>query len=249
MSTLTGAYAVDALPDSEREQFERHLASCQDCATEVDELRETAARLGADATTTPPETLKQRVLDEITRTRQLPPRTQQPQLKKIAPLRRQSWFTRLAVAAAIIGIAAAGALGGITWNTQQQLADLTEQIARDGDQSSTMTQVLQAPDARILRTSSDGSQATTVASRQQGKAVFLSRNMPAPPPNRVYQLWFIGGTGPTSAGLLTHESGDRTAPAVAAMPTDTAKMALTVEPRGGSPQPTTNPIMMIDIPT
>ncbi|MBU2075761.1 MAG: zf-HC2 domain-containing protein, partial [Actinobacteria bacterium] len=37
---LSGAYAVDALDDIERAQFERHLVECAECRAEVDSLRE-----------------------------------------------------------------------------------------------------------------------------------------------------------------------------------------------------------------
>ena len=42
---LTGSYALDALPDPEQEEFERHLQHCPSCEAEVRGLRETAARL------------------------------------------------------------------------------------------------------------------------------------------------------------------------------------------------------------
>ena len=35
---LSGAYAVDAVDDIERAEFERHLATCADCREEVAEL-------------------------------------------------------------------------------------------------------------------------------------------------------------------------------------------------------------------
>ena len=42
---LSGAYAIDALDDIERAQFERHLAECAECRDEVDSLREAAGLL------------------------------------------------------------------------------------------------------------------------------------------------------------------------------------------------------------
>ena len=42
---LSGAYAVDALDDIERAQFERHLAECAECRAEVDSLREAGGLL------------------------------------------------------------------------------------------------------------------------------------------------------------------------------------------------------------
>ncbi|MFP4149023.1 MAG: RskA family anti-sigma factor, partial [Nitriliruptoraceae bacterium] len=70
LHTLTGAYAVDALDDTERAVFEAHLEVCLPCAQEVRELQETAARLGGAAVAAVPSDLKARVLAEIDATRQ-----------------------------------------------------------------------------------------------------------------------------------------------------------------------------------
>ena len=45
LHVLTGSYALDALPDPERAEFERHLQHCPSCDAEVRGLRETAARI------------------------------------------------------------------------------------------------------------------------------------------------------------------------------------------------------------
>ncbi|MGW4275741.1 RskA family anti-sigma factor, partial [Streptomyces seoulensis] len=45
LHSMTGAYALHALPDDERAAFERHLAGCASCAQEVAEFAATAARL------------------------------------------------------------------------------------------------------------------------------------------------------------------------------------------------------------
>ncbi len=42
---LSGAYALDALDDSERAEFERHLAVCSSCRLEVAGLVEAAGSL------------------------------------------------------------------------------------------------------------------------------------------------------------------------------------------------------------
>ena len=51
---LSGAYAVDALDDTERVRFEEHLARCAECRAEVDSLRAAAAELSAGAEVAPP---------------------------------------------------------------------------------------------------------------------------------------------------------------------------------------------------
>ena len=73
LHTLTGAYAADALSETERLAFERHLDACPACDQEVRELTETAARLGSAVALPPPAALWDRVRAEAAATRQLPP--------------------------------------------------------------------------------------------------------------------------------------------------------------------------------
>ena len=53
---LSGAYAIDALDDIERAQFERHLAKCAECRAEVESLREASAMLAETTAVEPPPT-------------------------------------------------------------------------------------------------------------------------------------------------------------------------------------------------
>jgi anti-sigma-K factor RskA len=85
LHTLTGAYALDAVSDVDRAEFERHLGECVACRQEVAELRATGARLAAAAAVDPPPGLKLVVLADVARTRQLPPRVAGPR----GPARRR----------------------------------------------------------------------------------------------------------------------------------------------------------------
>ena len=53
---LSGAYAISALDDIERAQFERHLAKCAECRAEVESLREASAMLAETTAVEPPPT-------------------------------------------------------------------------------------------------------------------------------------------------------------------------------------------------
>src|SRR4051812_49041418 len=72
--TLVGAYALDALSEFERRQFEAHLGECETCAQEVRGLSETTARLGSAVAQRPPLGMRERVLAEVSQVRQVPPR-------------------------------------------------------------------------------------------------------------------------------------------------------------------------------
>ena len=246
MSTLTGAYAVNALTEDEREEFERHLAQCPSCAQEVLELRETAARIGAATATEPPEELKQRVLSEIRRTRQLPPPAGNGPHPAAAPRKRNTWGTRLALAAAVGGIALAGAFGAIALRNHNDMQDMQRQLAEGQQRGTEMAAVMAAPDAKMHTTDGTGMNATAVMSQNMGQSVFLGSTEQNPPPEHVYQLWFIGDYGYQSAGLLTEGQHGRMEPMIAPLPEGTGAMGVTVEPRGGSPQPTTTPILQMD---
>ncbi len=64
----------------------------------------------------------------------------------------------------------------------------------------------------------------------------------------MYQLWLIGSTKTTSAGLLPPAQAGRTAPVLASGVVQGDKLGLTVEPAPGSAQPTTTPILALPLP-
>ncbi|WP_343899698.1 zf-HC2 domain-containing protein, partial [Nocardioides aquaticus] len=70
---LSGAYAIDALDDAERAQFEQHLALCGECRAEVAGLQEAGAELAATTMATPSAALRARVLADVAQVRPLPP--------------------------------------------------------------------------------------------------------------------------------------------------------------------------------
>src|SRR5690242_21711227 len=112
MHLLTGAYALDALNDVERAEFERHLRSCGSCSAEVIELQEAAAGLADRVEVPPPSQLKAAVLAEVTRTRQISPTER-------VHLRRPSLRRVLSTAVAAVVIAVTAGLGGVAWQAHE----------------------------------------------------------------------------------------------------------------------------------
>jgi anti-sigma-K factor RskA len=239
LHTLTGAYAANALPAEERALFERHLRECADCAEEVRQLQEVTARLGAATAAAPPAELRQRVMAQIAGTPQM-----QPPLAIRADDRagrRRSTLPRwLVAAAACLALALAG-LGGYTINLYQNFQD-SQQVAEQ------VTSVLTAPDAETATATSDsGPRGTVVISRQQGQLVFLPADLAAVPEDRTYQVWLLGAGNPVSAGLLGRDD-DPTRPVVAPLRGDPDAVGVTIEPAGGSIQPTMEPLLVVPLP-
>lgn len=235
--TLTGAYALDAVDDVERRRFERHMLDCPDCGHEVDELRATAAVLGQAVAEQPPEPLRQRVLAEIARTRQDPPGVREPR-------RTQHWPLRLTAAAAVLSLLAAVGLGITAVHAQHQLGAARSQLSQVELHEAPVASVLAEPDARsVSGTATGGGNATALVSHRLNQAVLVVSGMPNPPSGRVYQVWVMGPHLPRSAGF---EPGS--APLVVNGLAGAEQIGITVEPEGGSPEPTTNPIMTLTLP-
>jgi Anti-sigma-K factor rskA/Putative zinc-finger len=241
---LSGAYALDALDDAERDRFERHLRRCPSCAEDVRQMTSTATALAMAMTAEPPPGLKQRVLAAAQATPQLPPLPEAAAAKRRRGrhVTRSAWFPRLALGVAAVGVAAAVVLAVVTVSTQDRLD--TAQA-----QNQAIAAVLAAPDAQIATaTSSAGGNATVVLSYAQQKMIFTSSGFPRLPNAKVYELWLLS-TGPArSAGLLPEPADGKTAPVLASGLTSADKVGVTVEPAGGTSSPTTTPILVMTLP-
>jgi anti-sigma-K factor RskA len=237
---LADAYALDALDDSQRIRFERHLRTCPACADDVRRYTEVAAALAMAVAAEPPPGLRDRVLTATAVTRQLPPVVAERRRRPSLP--RSSWVPRLATAGAVAGIAAAVTLAVVQVSTQDRL-----NTAQAENQA--IAAVLAAPDAQITSaTSSVGGTATVVLSYSEQKIVFTSSGLPALPSSEVYELWLIGPVHARSAGLLSEASDGKTSPVLASGLQTDDKVGVTVEPAGGTSSPTTTPILAMTLP-
>ncbi|HUP98974.1 MAG TPA: anti-sigma factor [Aeromicrobium sp.] len=225
LHSLSAAYALDALDDIERARFEKHLAACGECREEVAGLSEAASQLSHPLATLPPPDLRDRVLADAARVRPLAPRTAVTASRRIPRL--------VAAAAVVIGLA--GGATAVIWQTGQQAQQVQVTLAdriRNADDAQTWTRSLPS-----------GARATLVRSESVGKAVIRTSGLRPAPAGKVYQLWLQEPTGLVSAGLFS--AGD----SEVVLRGDAAQAlgaGLTVEPSGGSPAPTTTPLVFVD---
>ena len=238
---LSGAYAVDALDAAERVRFEAHLRTCADCRAEVDELREAAALLGLDDEVAPPPALRDDVLAGIERIRPLPPLTrQEPGGATVLPLRRRLPLGRrmpllVAAAAAVVLLLGAGLAVVRPWTDDRSAAPTAAE------------RILAAADAtRVEKSFPDGSRATVVLSRSQGKALIRTRGMAPAPSGKVYELWLQTPAGAMVPAGLMPDRPDTTY-VLNGDASQATGVGITVEPDGGSPQPTSPPLALFDL--
>jgi anti-sigma-K factor RskA len=216
---LSGAYAVDALDDIERAQFERHLVECAECRAEVDSLREGAAMLADVAPVAPPAALRDRILAEVATVRPLP-----PQVVEVRPRRRR--FPALVAAAAAVvtlGVGAPIAYQALSSDTPSVDVSATERVLRAADTE------------KYVQRFDDGSKATVYRSKALGQAVIVTEGMADPGEGKVYELWLDHDGEMVAAGFMPKGpdntvllSGDAAA---------AEGVGITVEPEGGSDEP------------
>ncbi|MGF0315865.1 anti-sigma factor [Nocardia fluminea] len=224
-------YAIDALDPPQRQALEEWLeAAGPDRMAEfqaiVHRIQETMADLTVFDAVPPPARLESALMRALDRYD-----------TQAHPLRRRGaagkrWHIRwlTVAAAAIVAVGAGVGIGVVIERTN------------DGQGAVTAQQVLDQPDSRESSVSITGGGAMTVyESKSLGAAAVSFEDMPALPVDRAYQLWLIHAGTPRSVAVMDGPASVVTAVDVA----DT--LAVTVEPAGGSPGPTTSPIVSMTV--
>jgi anti-sigma-K factor RskA len=259
LHTLTGSYAVDALPPDELDEFERHLTHCGSCASEVRGLRETAARLALAVAEQPPAQMRAQVLAAAERTRQLPPITSDRPSRgaprsirsaRSARAARRVWIPRISVVAAAASVALAVVFGVSQSNTQSRLSSLENQLSAARVHNQQVDSVLAQDDLRLVSNkTSVGGSVSAIVSPSVARLVVVTSGLPALPAGKVYELWLLGPSVAQPSGLLTTAEHGRTVPVVATGYVKGYKLGITVEPAGGTLKPTTTPIVAMPLST
>lgn len=233
--TLSGAYALDALEPQEAAEFHDHLQACQACRDEVRELRKAAARMAELDAIAPPPELKRRVLDAVDRTPQQPPARPAegtpPVVSAVEPGPRR-WMPRLLAAAAAVLV-----IGGGLWAVDDLRTDPEPAL------TTAAQQVFGAEDVRTVTVeTANGGKLKVAVSPERNEMAVDTRELPELDDEHVYQIWAVHGTEMTSAAVLE----DIDDGAAMGMPGEDTQVAFTIEPLGGSEEPTTDPIVVVD---
>ncbi len=225
LGALAAPYALDAMSDTERADVDRRVAAAppavaQAFSDEVRKVREAMAVVSASTATEPPPHLRERLLAEVGGGRSEPVRRLRP---------RPTRWQKTALAAAAVLVIGLGAVGvGLAM--------------RPGEKPSTAEQVFAAPDVRTVSGEiPGGGTATVVFSREKDAGVLVMNNVTPPQPGTVYQMWLVDADGPHPAGTMDPQSVAPSTTAVLPDLGDSSTLAFTVEPPGGSAEPTSAP--------
>jgi anti-sigma-K factor RskA len=254
LHTLVGAYVMDALPETERTGFERHLVGCEQCREDVRGLREATAALSCAVADPPSASVRERTLAAAARLRQLPPvlpgdqshgRDQpgsQPAPARLARLVLRDWRTRSVAAAAAAVLVAAVVLFGLHMTSMQDRLSLAEQHDHD------IAVVIGAADATTLTAKvTTGGTATVVMSHRNRALVVITHGLAALPSSQGYEVWLMNSSGDRPAGMLPPPRAGMTDPMVVRSLRQGDRLGLTVEPSGGTRQPTSAPVVLVSL--
>lgn len=223
-----GAYALGIAEEPERSEIARHLArTCPTCTRGVQEALELTAAVSATVKMSdPPRQLRDRVVSMVA--------PQRVASQRVSPQRKKARWWEHALLPWTVAAALALALVVVIWPGGARPAA-----------SSKLEQALTILSDPALKNASFGqpsARGRVFVSPERG-VVFVATNLPPLNPGKTFELWLIPPAGkPVPAGTFRSESNSVVY--VRPGPADQAgAVAVTVEPDGGSPQPTTTPFI------
>ncbi len=235
------SYALGVLEGEERAALEAHLASaCPVCVPAVEEARWLVAQLAYLAPDAqPPESLRRNLLGAV----------------RVPEARRaRAWFPIWAWVGSAALIAFAVFSLWQAHRMQNQLAELTARLKAGEAQRQKLAEERAIAERTNLILSDPASRLVTLQTKigPQVHAFCHPKlgiiSVPMPASNRTYQLWLVmkdKNAKPMSAAMFRPDDSGKVMLMVPAMPADmdsTAALAISEEPSGGSPQPTSAPI-------
>jgi anti-sigma-K factor RskA len=237
------AYALDALDFKERDEFEALLAQSIDAQRDVAELKEVVSLLAfAAPAATPPASLRDRVLREAEQVRPIAA-AHKPNGKRLGIL-----FPYLALAASITAAVVLGGRYIAERDAHASLAAVSDSLRQALRSRDVIIGALLAPEVETVKLSTTGTppSARMYWNRTSGQVILAAFQLPPAPAGRTYQLWGIAkGSAPVSLGTFnTLPSGEGRHIGTAPGSLTIAVGAVTEEPAGGSPQPTSTPFLV-----
>jgi anti-sigma-K factor RskA len=233
-------FALGTLEGSEREEIQKLLdQGDQECSRGVAEARAVVAELSyAAPQAAPPARLRKNLMAAVA-----------------GPRTARGWIPYLAWAAAagmlifaVLTTQRARRLEAELADVRQRYAQLSaehQQILAETETYRRVLAIVSAPGTRSVSLSAQQSPQLQAYWNEPLGLVLAGQNVPLPAPDRTLQLWIIPAQGnPIDAGIFRPDASGRAlyiaSPGVSIA--QAAALAITDEPAGGQPQPTTTPI-------
>ncbi len=226
---LKDAFVLGALPEEERRELEEYLAAHPERQAEIEELGAVAGLLALSPREQEPSPELRRSIMEVVETE-----AQRPRARSGSVLARMREF--LGIRDLALGAAALLVIGLFSWNMllQGEMRDLQSRI-QGSQEEGRMVALEGSGPARQAR--------AEVMILEDHRAVLMAEDMPPVPEDKTFQIWVIENDVPRPSGVFEVRE-DRAAIVVENRVDGADAIAVTVEPEGGSPRPTTEPMLV-----
>jgi len=230
------AYALGALDVDDIAALEAHLERCASCRTELAEYRTVSeALLTAIPPVQPPAALRKQLQGQL------------PSARKKSRLQFTWNFSRLAGGLAVI------ALLVLNFSSLQQIRKIQSQQAElmnQMDDAQVALAMLSYPGVERLSVDGENLAGSLLLDNDRNIAALIVWNMPQLQENQTYQIWLIDPQGGrVGAGIFSPQSGQAYTTQVISSDdgfTHFVGIGVTVEPEGGSDQPTGQRVLKVD---
>lgn len=213
------AYLLGALEPGEAAAIEQHLAGCEECRAELEWLQPAVQVLPESVERVePPAELRARIMGEI--------EADGVGAAKSSPARRRG--RRLS-----FGLRPAAALAALALLVAMVAGYAIRDDNGGGGSEDTTVKVGEAPGVTVEMV------------REGDSGTLRLANLRPLPPDKVLQAWVRRGERIESAKTLFVPNPDGTATAVIDQMNGVSAVMVTAEPRGGSEQPTSEPIVNV----
>ncbi|EMY32256.1 hypothetical protein D477_021093, partial [Arthrobacter crystallopoietes BAB-32] len=140
-------------------------------------------------------------------------------------------------------------LAGWAFGQSAERGRLEEQLAQAQQTQATMLGILTAADAQVATARmEDGAVVTLAYAPSLNQAAVTAHGLPELPDDQTYELWLQHDDQMVPAGLMP--AGEAGAPMMKLLEGQlegASAFGITVEPAGGSPAPTTEPLMVQEL--
>lgn len=250
-------YALDALTEEERELVEKYLTEHPEARQQIEEMENAAAALPYGvAAVEPPRRVKEALMARVASDSEARASVRAPRQLPRRATRFENLFRTFSFVTAAIAIIWVIILNVQVLRLRNEISALNDRVAAQSESlNQIITNLPQTNPSNVITVSLKGTEAQPqaqgqlIANPESQSAVLVISGLPKLEPGKTYQVWLIDGGGPVSAGLLrVDENGQGVFIVTSKESIGSFKtLGISVEPDGGSPQPTGDIVVLSDI--
>lgn len=243
-SGILELYASGSLSESENNEVEKLIKKNPEIRTELEKIQKTIYLSANYSLKTPHDRVKSKIFHKIKNTKSQPADDSKPG-------RNYSYLIAASIAFLLLSLAT----NFFLWNKLNQAKN---EIAVLSDQKKIIVQEYESVNRKLDKVSSDmeimkdrgykmvdlkglekspGSNVLAFWNPKTKKVYVGVMSLPVPPPDKQYQLWAISNGKPVDAGVMNVDPSDNSLHEMKSME-DAQAFAITLEPKGGSINPT-----------